>query len=53
MFFLEFAGVIEIQPEFEFVAYLVVSSGKKDFSAVFQVKIIVGLTAFAKNPLAG
>ncbi len=39
----------EVKPEFELVTYIVASFVERDFSTVFQVKIVVGLNAFAST----
>ncbi len=47
LFFLEVVDVIGVQPKFELVANIVVLFGKEDFSAVFQMKIVIVLATLA------
>jgi hypothetical protein len=41
--------MVEIKPGLELVVNIVVSFDRGEFFAVFQVKIIVGLSTFAKS----
>ncbi len=49
MFLREVVGIAEVEPGFELVANIVVSFDRGDFPAVYQVKIVVGLSAIAKT----
>ncbi len=49
MFLCADESVVKVKPGFELVANVVVSFARGSFSAVFQVKIIVGLSTFEKS----